>query len=62
MKDVQLYRVKGKKGFASTTFENSEECIFEMAAKGYSCVGYVPIRVEGYGMITEYDLIFVKVE
>ena len=62
MKDVQVYRITGKKGFAKTTFESSEECIFDMASKGYSFKGIVPVRIEGYGMMTEYDLIFEKEE
>ena len=59
-KDIQLYRVKAKSGFAYCSFENAESLIFEMAAKGYSCKGYIPIKIGGYGVISEMDLIFEK--
>ena len=59
-KDVQLYRVKAKSGFAYYSFEEVESLIFEMANKGYSCKGYVPIKIGSYGSITEIDLIFEK--
>lgn len=62
MHDIQLYRVKGQHGFASVTFESSENLIFEMANKGYEYKGYIPIKMEGYGIMTEYDLVFEKVE
>ena len=59
-KDIQLYRVKAKSGFAYYTFENAEDLVFEMAAKGYSCRGFIPIKIGSYGSIVEYDLIFEK--
>ena len=59
-KDIQLYRVKAKSGFAYNTFDSAEDLVFEMAAKGYSCKGFIPIKIGGYGSICEYDLIFER--
>ncbi|MBR3226922.1 MAG: hypothetical protein IKF68_00090 [Erysipelotrichaceae bacterium] len=61
-KDIQLYRVKAKSGFAYYTFDSAEDLVFEMAAKGYSCKGFIPIKIGSYGSIVEYDLIFEKEE
>ena len=60
MIDVQLIRVKSKNGLLSNSFEDSEEVIFDMAKKGYTFNGYLPIVIGSYGNILEYDLVFEK--
>lgn len=60
MKDVQVFRVKAKSGFVAYTYESSEELVFDMAKKGYSFKGVLPIKIGSYGSIIEYDLVFEK--
>ena len=36
------------------------QVIDEMAAQGYRYVGNVPVKMGGYGALTEYDMIFEK--
>lgn len=62
MIDVQLIRIKVKSGFATGTFETSEDVVFEMANKGYSYQGYLPIKIGAYGNLIEYDLVFERKE
>lgn len=37
---------------------NHREVIDDFAARGYRFVGTVPVSVEGYGRIREFDLVF----
>lgn len=34
------------------------QIIDEYAARGFRYVGYIPTKIEGYGRVTEIDLIF----
>ena len=60
MIDVQLYRIKAKNRLVEKNFEDSEKLIMDMASKGYSFKGYLPIKIGSYGIILEYDLVFEK--
>ena len=60
MKDIQIFKIKAKTGFASYVFEGTEDIMFDMASQGYTYKGLVPVKIEAYGGISEYNLIFEK--
>lgn len=55
----EYVRIKSDK-FVGARFEEHRRIIDEYAAKGYIYVGYVPVKLNDYGKITQIDLIFGK--
>ena len=49
-------------GFFGAKFTQHREIIDEYAQKGYRYAGFVPVKSDGHGKITEIDLIFEKQE
>lgn len=57
---TEVIRVESN-GFFASKFNNAQ-VIKDMAEKGYSYVGYIPSRIQSYGMISAIDLVFEKEE
>ena len=49
-------------GFFAGKLAIHREIIQHYANRGYSYKGFVPTKIEGYGNITEIDLVFEKEE
>lgn len=62
MKKYEYVNVKLTAKFISSKSEEHRKIIDEYAAKGYRYVGYIPTKLEGYGMLSEMDLVFEKDE
>lgn len=61
MKRVVFETVKIR-GFFAAELAIHRDIIQHYANRGYSYKGFVPTKIEGYGNITEIDLIFERDE
>lgn len=57
MKKYEYIRIKGDK-FAGAKFEEHRKIIDEYALKGFSYIGFIPVKIAEYGKFKEIDLIF----
>lgn len=60
MKHVEFIQVTADVGFAKDVFSDTRDIIENMAIRGYSYKGFVPLEIRGYGVLRKIDLVFEK--
>ena len=60
MKHVEFVQVSARTGFIKDVYEETRDIIENMAIRGYSYQGYVPLEIHGYGALRKIDLVFEK--